>query len=243
MNRCSPIATLHRPIARWPASRSARVTMPTGLAKSTIHAPGAARRSTSAARSRTTGTVRSALASPPAPVVSWPRQPHRPGTVSSCSRASWPPTRSWTSTASAPSRAADRSAVRVSRPAQPPWSRMRRANAPTTSSRSALGSSSTSSETGRSAVRRAMPDTSSGVYVEPPPTTTTFIASLSRRDHFTPVKVTPCTNAFCAAKNSAMTGSMNSTVAAIVRFHCTWCWPRRLASATETVQALEFSPA
>ena len=39
---------------------------------------------------------------------------------------------------------------------------------------------------------------------------------------FTPVSVTPSTNAFCAAKNSAITGAMKSRVAAIVRFHCTW---------------------
>ena len=38
----------------------------------------------------------------------------------------------------------------------------------------------------------------------------------------TPVSVTPSTNAFCAAKKIAMTGAMNSSVAAIVRFHCTW---------------------
>jgi hypothetical protein len=38
----------------------------------------------------------------------------------------------------------------------------------------------------------------------------------------TPVSVTPSTNARCAAKKSAMTGAMNSSVAAMVRFHCTW---------------------
>ena len=67
------------------------------------------------------GTVRSALAKPPAPVVSWPMTPKRRGSVSSTSRAAWPPTRSWSSTKSAPSMAASRSPVRVSRPgpAQP----------------------------------------------------------------------------------------------------------------------------
>ena len=44
---------------------SAWVTMPTGFVKSTIHAPGAAWRRASSASSRTTGTVRSALARPP----------------------------------------------------------------------------------------------------------------------------------------------------------------------------------
>ena len=84
--------------------------MPTGLVKSMIQASGLVRR-TRSAMSRTTGTVRSALARPPAPVVSWPTQPHSSGHVSSCSRAAWPPTRSWSSTASAPSTPASRSAV------------------------------------------------------------------------------------------------------------------------------------
>ena len=73
------MATLHRPMARAPESTSAWVTMPTGLVKSTIQAPGAARRAASSAISRTTGTVRSALARPPGPVVSWPRMPKRCG--------------------------------------------------------------------------------------------------------------------------------------------------------------------
>ncbi len=71
------IATLHRPIARWPPSIRAWVTIPTGLVKSTIQAPGAARRPVSSASSSTSGTVRSALAKPPAPVVSWPMTPKR----------------------------------------------------------------------------------------------------------------------------------------------------------------------
>ena len=54
------------------------MTMPTGLVKSMIHASGLARR-TRSAMSSTTGTVRSALARPPAPVVSWPTQPHSSG--------------------------------------------------------------------------------------------------------------------------------------------------------------------
>ena len=42
MPRWRLIATLHSPIARWPASSSAWLTIPTGLVKSTIHAPGRA---------------------------------------------------------------------------------------------------------------------------------------------------------------------------------------------------------
>ena len=66
--------------------------MPTGLVKSMIQASSAASRETRSAMSKITGTVRSALASPPAPVVSWPTQPHRKGRLSSTARAAWPPT-------------------------------------------------------------------------------------------------------------------------------------------------------
>ena len=77
------MATLQSPTARCPAPSSARVTIPTGFVKSTIQAPSAARSRTRSAISSTTGTVRSAFASPPAPVVSWPMHPHASGTVSS----------------------------------------------------------------------------------------------------------------------------------------------------------------
>ena len=77
--RWKPMATLHSPTARCPASSSARVTMPTGLVKSTIQASGRGAARTRSAMSSTTGTVRSALASPPAPVVSCPTQPHSSG--------------------------------------------------------------------------------------------------------------------------------------------------------------------
>jgi hypothetical protein len=75
--------------------------------------PGAlgARRLARSAMSRTTGTVRSALARPPAPVVSWPTQPHSSGQVSSRWRAAWPPTRSCSRTAPAPSRPSSRLVV------------------------------------------------------------------------------------------------------------------------------------
>ena len=51
---------------------------------------------------------------------------------------------------------------------------MRRAKRPTISRRSWFGSSSTSSPTGSRSRRRSRPSTSSGVYVEPPPTTQIF---------------------------------------------------------------------
>ncbi len=39
---------------------------------------------------------------------------------------------------------------------------------------------------------------------------------------FTPVSVTPSTKARCAKKKRRTTGAMTMSVAAIVRFHCTW---------------------
>ena len=59
---------------------------------------------------------------------------------------------------------------------------------------------------------------------------------------FTPVSVTPSTNAFCAAKNSAMTGAMKRIVAIIVRFHSTWYWVRNCDSPSDSVQCAAFSP-
>ena len=42
----------------------------------------------------------------------------------------------------------------------------------------------------------------------------------------TPVRVTPSTNARCARKKRTSTGSITRIVAAITRFHCTWCSER-----------------
>src|SRR5207237_1301754 len=53
---------------------------------------------------------------------------------------------------------------------------------------------------------------------------------------FTPVSVTPSTNARCARKNSTITGAMTSSVAAIVRFHCTWCSDRYCERPSDTTQ-------
>ncbi len=118
-------------MARWPWSSSACVTRPDGLVKSSSQAPGAPRRRVSAAMSSTTGTVRSALAKPPGPVVSWPMQPNCRGMVSSRRRAAMPPTRSWTSTNEASRKAVARSVVVVKRPLKPWWRRMRPARPPT----------------------------------------------------------------------------------------------------------------
>src|SRR5205814_1612749 len=59
---------------------------------------------------------------------------------------------------------------------------------------------------------------------------------------FTPVSVTPSTKARCARKKSTITGAMTSSVAAIVRFHCTWCSDRNSDSPSESTQWCGFSP-
>ena len=49
-------------------------------------------------------------------------------------------------------------------------------------------------------------------------------AAHDRQPHpFTPVRVTPSMNAFCAKKNTMITGAITSKVAAIVRFQLVWC--------------------
>ncbi len=83
--------------------------------------------------------------------------------------------RNWTTTKSAPSRAACGSGVVANVPCQPRSRRMRSESPPTASRRSALGSSRTrSSTTIRSSTSHRL-STSSGVYVLPPPTTTTLM--------------------------------------------------------------------
>ena len=58
---------------------------------------------------------------------------------------------------------------------------------------------------------------------------------------FTPVSVTPSTNAFCARKKTMITGAITSSVAAMVRFHCTWCRERNSESPIWSTQLLGFS--
>ena len=58
---------------------------------------------------------------------------------------------------------------------------------------------------------------------------------------FTPVSVTPSTKAFCARKKTMITGAITSRVAAMVRFHCTWCSDRNSESPICSTQLLGFS--
>ena len=134
----------------------------------------------------------------------------RSGRVSSVSRAAWPPTRICTSTKSAPSTARSRSPVSSSPPRKPARSSIRPASAPTTSSRSASMSCSVSSSTrarrqARHELRRVRRARADDGDLHP----------------FTPVSVTPSTNAFCARRKSAITGAITISVAAMVSGHCT----------------------
>ena len=57
----------------------------------------------------------------------------------------------------------------------------------------------------------------------------------------TPVSVTPSTNAFWARKKTRTTGSITSSVAAIVRFHCTWWRFRNCDNPIDVTQLSGFS--
>src|SRR6185369_5256374 len=59
---------------------------------------------------------------------------------------------------------------------------------------------------------------------------------------FTPVSVTPSTNARWARKNTMMIGAITSSVAAIVRFHWTWCSERNSERPIDRTQLCELSP-
>ena len=184
--------------------------------------------------SSTTGTVRSALASPPAPVVSCPTHPHSSGSVSSTLRAVLP--------ADPQLEQHDRGAVQrlveVGGPHQA-------AGMPLLG-QDPLGDSADDVQPLLVRVRehelldrQQVPQAGEAVHqlgrVGRPAADDCDLHPL------TPVRVTPSTKAFCAKKNRTTTGSITSTVAAITRFHCTWCSPRNEASPTATVQLLGSS--
>ncbi len=211
------------------------MTIPTGFVKSTIHASGRASSRTRSAIPRTTGTVRIAFAKPPAPVVSWPMHPQASGAVSSSSLAACPPTRSWSRTNDGP---LDRS-VEVVRDGE------RAAEAlPLEHPRCHL--TDDPAPLGVDVVEDELLDGDPG-SLERQPGDELGRVGRPTTDHgelhpFTPVSVTPSTNAFCARKKTTTTGSMISSVAAIVRFHCTWCRLRNWASPIEATQWSGFSP-
>ena len=164
IDRWNLIATLHRPTARWPASSSARVTIPTGFVKSTIQAPGAAscahalgdleHHRHGAQRLRRARRRRSSPGRCSRTRAGWSRPrgapaARRPGSGSGRSRRRRP-------------RGRARRSPRATR--SKPWrSSMRAASPPTTSRRSASMSCRTSSRTSIRSRSRESPETSSGV--------------------------------------------------------------------------------
>ena len=158
-------------------------------------------------------------------------QPQGSGKVSSASRASWPPTRIWISTKSAPSTAASRSSVTstdaaVALPLE---------HAP-------REAADDLAPLGVDVVQHELRD------VEPrqPGDELGRVRRAAADDGdlhpFTPVSVTPSTNARCARKKRMITGAITSSVAAIVRFHCTWCSERNWARPIDSTQLCGFSP-
>ncbi len=88
-----PPGVSQTPTARtFPCAEIAWVIRPAGLVKLIRTAFGEQRLSSSQYDS-TTGMVRSAIAQPPGPVVSWPTMPRRSATSSSMTRPRSPPTR------------------------------------------------------------------------------------------------------------------------------------------------------
>ena len=155
--------------------------------------------------------------------------PQASGIVSSRSRASWPPTRIWISTKSAPSSASvelagQGEAAAVALALEHPLRQAADHLAP-------LGVDVVQHQlVERHALALAREAGHELGRVGGP-----------RSDHrelhpFTPVSVTPSTNARCAQKKSRITGAMNSSVAAMVTFHSTWCVVRKCDSPTDSGQ-------
>ena len=106
---------------------------------------------------------------------------------------------------------------------------------PTSSSRSAAGSTRTSSSTGSASRSRAKPSISSGVYVEPPPTTATSSSLDScQRDA---LRRRPSGR----RRTAGSPGAMTSTVAAMVRFQSRGAAPGTTPARARGSRLLGFS--
>ncbi len=175
--------------------------------------------------------MRIAFAKPPAPVVSWPMQPQRSGTVSSCSRACCPPTRIWSRT----NDGAVERAVEVLGEHEPALVVLAREHAPREPADD---------------VEPLAVDVVQRELVHRQPRQVRDELGRVRRagaddgelHPFTPVSVTPSTKARCARKKSTITGAITSSVAAIVRFHCTWWSERNSERPIESTQWCALSP-
>ena len=191
--------------------------MPTGLVKSTIHASGSAGR-TRSAMSSTTGTVRSALARPPAPVVSCPTQPHSRGHVSSLVPRRLAADPQLQQHGVGALHAVVEAAVVATVPGWPCAAKIRRARA---------------ADQVQPFLRRVHEDQLvDRQRVAQPGEPVDELGGVGRASAddgelhpLTPVRVTPWMKARWAKKNRMMTGAMTSRVAAMVRFQLTWWAP------------------
>ena len=120
------IGVSQMPMSRAPVSWcTACVTMLTGFVKLISHAAGRQPRDQPRRTRPSAGMVRTAIANPAGPTVSWPTTPCAMAVASSCARCSAPPTRMLVMTKSAPSIAGfgRRDAVTATPPATRPRDR------------------------------------------------------------------------------------------------------------------------
>ena len=204
--------------ARLPGDRpasSARVTMPTGLVKSTIQASGLA----------PPDLARRCRARPARCAAPWRDRRRRwsPGRRSRTRAA-----RSRPRCGSPARRPAAGAAPRRRR--RPP-ARGRRASSPSPGAPAGGGSAATPRRPARAARADGSTRTSSSTreVVAQPGEPVDELGGVRRPTAddcelhpLTPVSVTPSMNAFCAKKNTMITGAITSRVAAIVRFQFVW---------------------
>ena len=191
------------------------MTIPTGFVKSTIQASEAECVRTRSAISSTIGTVRSAFPSPPAPVVSCPMHPQASGY-----RLVREPRRL------AADSDLDEHEVRAVERALEVVRHDEIAVEALAGEHPGRHATDDVASLGVDIVERQLGHVDPLAFERQARDELGCVRRASTDDGdlhpFTPVSVMPSTNAFWATKKRAITGNIMSTVAAIVRFHCTW---------------------
>ena len=177
--------------------------------------------------------MRSALASPPAPVVSWPMQPQASGIVSSERRACL----------AADADLDEHEVGAVDSPVEVVARHHELAGEALALEHPARQPADDLAPLGVDVVQRELVDVEAREPGDELRRVRRAAADHGDLHPFTPVSVTPSTKAFCARKKRMITGAITSSVAAIVRFHCTWCSERNWERPIESTQLLGFSPA